>query len=85
MHNWIHMTPRSEWKFPEERDRSVENLQARVRAGLDTFTIADDGKSITCHGCGRTSHNGGDVDHKFCPCSDMFHNDIALALKEPAE
>lgn len=30
------------------------------------YTIAEDGKSITCHFCGRTSHNQQDVANVYC-------------------
>jgi ribosomal protein L37E len=38
-----------------------------------TFTIADDGQSITCHACGRTSHNPNDVKERYCGHCNVFH------------
>ena len=40
-----------------------------------TYTIAADGKSITCHWCGRTSCHPKDVEHLFCPCCCVFHGE----------
>jgi hypothetical protein len=42
-----------------------------------TYTIAADGKSITCHLCGRTSHNPNDVREKFCGCCCVFHGEAS--------
>jgi hypothetical protein len=38
-----------------------------------TFTIAQDGQSITCHRCGLTSHNLNDVRQRWCGKCDSFH------------
>lgn len=37
------------------------------------FTIAPDGKSITCHRCGLTSHHPKDVEHRYCGRCHIFH------------
>lgn len=39
-----------------------------------TFTIADDGKSITCHRCGKTSHNANDVAFHYCGRCNVWHD-----------
>lgn len=76
----MEMTSAEDWKFPDERELSVNNLRRRVKNGLPTYSTTE--KSITCHGCGRTSYNGGDVSNRFCVCADMFHDDIKIALME---
>lgn len=37
------------------------------------YTIAGDGRSITCRRCGRTSHNPSDVLHRYCGSCHVFH------------
>lgn len=37
------------------------------------YTIAEDGKSITCHFCGLTSHNQMDVANVYCGHCCLFH------------
>lgn len=39
------------------------------------FLIADDGKSITCLVCGRTSWSLGDVQHEWCENCKRSHDD----------
>jgi hypothetical protein len=41
-------------------------------------TIAPDGRSITCHRCGMTSHNSNDVAHRYCGFCKRFHEDQDL-------
>jgi hypothetical protein len=36
------------------------------------YTIAEDGKSITCHACGRTSYNMNDVANCYCGNCHVF-------------
>jgi ribosomal protein L37E len=36
------------------------------------YSIADDGKSITCHRCGRTSYNINDVVNRYCGACKIF-------------
>jgi len=43
---------------------------------IHTFTIADDGKSITCRRCKRTSHNANDVEHHYCGNCHVYHDDL---------
>jgi hypothetical protein len=38
-----------------------------------TFTISDDGKAITCHRCGATSHNANDVAFHYCGRCNHWH------------
>jgi len=38
------------------------------------YTIAADGKSITCHQCGLTSYGLNDVRHRYCVRCDVFHD-----------
>lgn len=38
-------------------------------------TIAADGRSITCHLCGLTSHNANDVRERYCGRCHVFHGD----------
>ena len=39
------------------------------------YRIADDGKSITCTKCGKTSHNLSDVRNRYCGWCHAFHQD----------
>lgn len=41
---------------------------------MTTYTISEDGKSITCHKCGKTSHNLNDVKEKYCGFCHYWHN-----------
>lgn len=43
---------------------------------IHTYRISDDGKSITCLRCQRTSWNAGDVEHHYCGYCHAFHDDI---------
>ncbi len=43
---------------------------------IDTFTLSEDGQSITCKRCKRTSHNPNDVDHHYCGHCQAYHDDI---------
>ena len=40
------------------------------------YTIASDGKSITCHRCGKTSYNRNDVAERYCGQCHAFHDDV---------
>jgi hypothetical protein len=40
-----------------------------------SYRIADDGKSITCTRCERTSYNLSDVRNRYCGFCKLFHND----------
>lgn len=46
-----------------------------IETDQQTYTIADDGKSITCHTCGRTSRNLADVRNRYCGWCHVFHQD----------
>lgn len=41
-----------------------------------TYTIAADGKAITCHRCGMTSHHPEDVALHYCAECHRFHDDV---------
>lgn len=43
---------------------------------INTYTISDDGKSITCLKCKRTSQNPKDVEQHYCGWCHAFHDDI---------
>ena len=43
---------------------------------VHTFTIAQDGKSITCLRCKRTSYSHQDVEQHYCGWCCAFHDDI---------
>lgn len=40
---------------------------------MKTYTISDDGKSITCLLCNMTSFNPNDILHKYCGNCHAFH------------
>jgi hypothetical protein len=42
---------------------------------MKSYTIAADGKSITCHRCGKTSYHIEDVRHRYCDFCHIFHDD----------
>lgn len=44
-----------------------------------TFTISADGRAITCHRCGLTSHHPMDVNQRYCGNCKLFHTDAAAA------
>jgi hypothetical protein len=44
---------------------------------MDGYSIAPDGKSITCQRCGLTSHNLHDVEHRYCGHCHVFHDDCS--------
>lgn len=60
---------------PHQLRREIEaKLIVRVRqARTKTYSISEDGKSITCHRCGMTSHNENDVGSRYCGKCHMFH------------
>ena len=45
-----------------------------------TYRISDDGKSITCLVCGRTSYNPHDIAEHYCGFCHFFHDDPPPAL-----
>jgi ribosomal protein L37E len=42
---------------------------------MTSYRIADDGRSITCRRCGKTSYNMSDVAHRYCGHCKVFHDD----------
>lgn len=52
------------------------------------YTIAPDGASITCHRCGRTSHNPNDVEQRYCGACHVFHDKLLtvwVIYKQPKD
>jgi hypothetical protein len=49
---------------------------------MKRYTIAEDGKSITCHACGKTSHHPQDVERRYCGHCGRFHDDHAADALE---
>ncbi len=43
---------------------------------IHTFKISEDGKSITCLRCNRTSRHPEDVRQHYCGCCHAHHDDI---------
>jgi hypothetical protein len=50
-------------------------FQCHKTLDYSPYTIAEDGCSITCHRCGRTSYNAGDVENHYCGACKIFHDD----------
>ena len=48
-----------------------------------TYTIAADGKTITCMRCGLTSHNRTDVAERYCGRCHGFHGQTLVTCAEP--
>jgi ribosomal protein L37E len=46
------------------------------RDEIKTFTIAADGKSITCLRCKKTSYNVNDLKNHYCGFCHVFHDDL---------
>jgi hypothetical protein len=46
------------------------------KESINTYTISDDGKSITCRRCKRTSYNPHDVHHHYCGFCHAHHDDV---------
>jgi len=44
-----------------------------------TYTIAEDGKSITFQPCGYTSHNKNDVESRYCAACHRWMGLLELA------
>jgi hypothetical protein len=44
------------------------------------FTIVqhNEAEGIRCHGCNRISWQSQDIEHRFCPCLHLFHDDVVL-------
>lgn len=43
---------------------------------IETFQISEDGKTITCLGCNRTSSHPRDVSDHYCGFCHVFHDDL---------
>ncbi len=52
----------------------IKNVIKNATAGLPRYTVAPDGKSITCHRCGLTSYNQRDIEHRYCGECHRFHD-----------
>lgn len=46
---------------------------ADVEMAGSTYTLSEDGASITCRRCGLTSHNRKDVEQRYCGRCHEFH------------
>ncbi len=46
------------------------------REPIETFTISEDGKTITCKRCRKTSHHPEDVKNHYCGFCHVWHDDI---------
>lgn len=73
-----------EWKFPEERERSIERFRKAIDDGKSTYEISNYG--IKCVGCLRTSPNDQDIRQRFCVCAEAWHVEIPrlMAATPPA-
>lgn len=54
-----------------ERDKRARDL--RIYGRYSVCTHANKIQSITCHTCGLTSFNHGDVAHLYCAKCQRFH------------
>ena len=46
-----------------------------------TYVLAHDGSSITCLGCGMTSHNPTDVAERYCGHCHVFHEQASVVIE----
>jgi protein-arginine kinase activator protein McsA len=49
---------------------------------IETYTLSEDQKAITCKRCKLTSYNPHDVEHRFCGHCHTFHDDIYPPARE---
>lgn len=49
---------------------------------IETYTIAADGKSITCKRCKRTSYHPRDIEERYCGSCHVFHEDLWPPIRE---
>lgn len=72
--------PPSDWpeghKWSSNWDDATCQACRDGREVVHTFTIAEDGKSITCLRCNKTSYNSNDVDKHYCGWCGVYHDDI---------
>ncbi len=45
----------------------------KLPTSMKTYTISNDGRSITCLICNMTSYHPEDVNHKYCGNCHMYH------------
>ncbi len=67
--------PKDHW-WSEHWERVTCPACLAGREEIQTFKISDDGKSITCLRCNRTSHNANDVKHHYCGFCHVAHDDL---------
>jgi hypothetical protein len=60
----------------------LEQKDAKEAKIIETFIISEDGKSITCKRCKRTSYNLNDVQNHYCGHCHVFHDDIWPPARE---
>lgn len=49
---------------------------------MKTYTLSEDGNSITCALCGMRSYNPSDIKHKYCGACNVFHEDLPEAARK---
>jgi hypothetical protein len=70
------------WGWHRGAAHAYEDILEQMHAGkFPSFAISPDGKSISCHLCGMTSHNPNDVLHRYCGMCHVFHGDGKAGLK----
>src|SRR5687767_2531600 len=52
---------------------SLAATQDAAAPRVQSYSIGENGQSITCLRCGKTSYNANDVQHKFCGHCKEFH------------
>jgi hypothetical protein len=70
----------SRWSAQAKRRQHERKVLEAMVASRRSYTIADDGKSITCHRCGKTSYHIEDVRHRYCGHCHIFHDDMERGL-----
>jgi len=58
----------------ERNKRCVQEGLHEDRKVGQSYSLANDGQSIHCWQCGRTSYSMGDVQHLYCGCCQQFHD-----------
>lgn len=43
---------------------------------MNTYTLSEDGQSITCNLCGMRSYNRNDIEQKYCGRCHRFHEKL---------
>ncbi len=62
---------------PAKTSSRLLSPELRARSA-DSYTVARDNSSITCHVCGHVSYDPQHVSAKFCPQCLVFHEDRVL-------